>query len=206
MSTASSKKQLDLDRMFFYVVPAVWMRKAWPLLSGQKSVVDSGRMELADLVVRDHEISDEEEEDAHSKKNLVLKELQKRVAVPSSPVRVVHHPHRRPQLRTGLAHAKDFFLLGPSAWQMLKHKFGYDQEIRLKCAFVEQPNGTTLAVILYPADVAAGSAALHQPIPPTGRFGYESLLLKTTRKENVGNVSDDENDAMVRTTMLEKTL
>jgi hypothetical protein len=212
MSIASSKKQVDLDHLFFYVVPAVWMRKAWPLLSGQKASTTIGRMELADLVVRDHEISDEEEEDAHLQKNLVLKELQRAVIVDTTPnvnaVRTVSaghsHGRRPPVLRTGVTHGKDFFLLGPSAWYMIKHKFGYDQEIRLNCAFVEQPNlGTTLAVILHPADVAQGLVAVNQPIPPTGRFGYESLLKKTTtnRKEDVGNVSDDENEnaVMVRT-------
>ena len=211
MNTQSSKKQFDLDRLHFYVVPTKWMQKAWPLLSGKSTQITNvdaavekiGPVEVANLLVLDHQISDEEDETAQKhNKTVVLHELQQKrnfastIEDPSSSS--IQH-HRSPEkLRSHVQHAKDFLLLGPTAWRMVKQKFGYDHKVTCNCEFIETPEGTSLAVILLYDE----NKTLRVPIPPSGRFPYASFLTASAAAESnessariqLGNVSDDETD------------
>lgn len=212
MKVQSSTKTSDLEELSFYVIPGDWMRKAWPFLANPAAVTNNniaadwketaiGRIEIASLLVRDHAISDEEEEERHMQeenKQTVLHELQSSI---DSPLKPQPQPrkqsfskvqrHKKPELRQDLEHGKDFFLLGPSTWKFMKLHFGFDHEVKRSVTFVATPNGKQLVVVVQEA--TAEHPAVYEPIPPSGRFAYESLF-PGLQMEFPGNVSDDEND------------
>ena len=81
-------------------------------------------------------------------------------------------------LRTDLKHGVDYFLLGPSAWLLVKEKFGYDKEIGWPCVY-HSTNESTLSVAIGAIGGASTNQAAHQnfiPIPPAGYFPYQQLL------------------------------
>jgi hypothetical protein len=204
MNTQSSKKQSDLARLRFYVVPAAWMRKAWPVLSGHSVQnngtvnvnwrQDIGQIECKDLVrsAHDHDgngnggspVGQGHGQEEQKRKEL-MSELNKKV--------MNKHRGNNTTLRRGLKHEQDFFLLGSNAWLLIQEKFGSDQAIEKTCVF-----DPTLAVVLHNKEskssqlTANGShngkppqeqlelPAVHIPIPPTGRFRYEQYLDKPT--------------------------
>ena len=115
-------------------------------------------------------------------------------------------------LRHDLQHETDFYLLGPNAWLLIQSKFGNDFEIARSCTFVQQDAGTSLAVIIVVLDQQKQRQQQQQqvvvPIPPTGRFCYESVVALTnqgnsnsnsnnTKGHHPGNVSDDDTDDLV---------
>lgn len=221
LKVQSTKK--DWNRLFYYVVPAEWMRQAWPVLSGlypSKGSVEApiGRIQLHNLIVRDHEVSDEEEvEKMQTTRDLFSgtttqpsrEDSSERLDAQSHRTGVIavvgddqYRPWKKSSLRPNLQHRKDYVLLGPSAWQMVKRRFGCDMEIRRKLTVAGTSDRTTLSVVMEDADLAKGTPALLVEIPPTGRFPYESFFMhqKVANHElpHPGNVSDDDDTDLVR--------
>jgi hypothetical protein len=193
MNTQSSKKQTDLARLKFYVVPAAWMRKAWPVLTAQKVQnsenwrQDIGGIECKDLLVWENSVSSDDEHDANgnngnggktavtakvqqkeqqTRKEMMMSELNKKAAVSKPSEKRPQHQHKA-TLRRELKHEHDFFLLGSNAWFLIKEKFGCDQEIEKECVFDPSSNESPLAVVLHKREsatlVAADSDSLAQP-------------------------------------------
>jgi hypothetical protein len=187
MNTQSSKKQTDLARLKFYVVPAAWMREAWPFLTAQTVHnsdnwrQDIGRIECEDLLVWENAVtSNGDAEDGangngktagiakaqQTRKEMMISELNKKAAVSKSSEKRPQH-QQKPTLRRELKHEQDFFLLGSNAWFLIKEKFGCDQEIERECVFDPTSNESPLAVVLHKSEsstlVAANSNALAQP-------------------------------------------
>lgn len=76
------------------------------------------------------------------------------------------------ELSRKLTHQKDYFLLGMSAWALVKSKFGCDVEIPLTCSLDKDSAGRgEIFVVLHPAQYKI-------LVPSTGRFGYERILDK----------------------------
>ena len=230
LQALNARSSANVADLHYFVVPAFWMHKAWPLLSGKRDDISReqiGPIQSQDLLwgaVSDNE--DEEEttstttataQQQHQQKSLMLHELQKRaknVLIDTSAKPTVtttsreerfarrhdhqHHAKAGTTLHPQKAHLQDFFLLGPSTWLLLKTKFGYDQEVKRKCALVEINGATTLAVVLQ--DKHQGKPAVYEAIPPSGRFGYEAVLDKDLvaageeELQHPGNVSDDDTD------------
>jgi hypothetical protein len=191
MNTQSSKKQTDLARLKFYVVPAAWMRKAWPVLTAQTVQnsdnwrQDIGRIECKDLLVWENAVtSDDDAEDGtngngktvatakvqqkeqQTRKEAMMSELNKKAAVNKPSEKRPQH-QQKATLRRELKHEQDFFLLGSNAWFLIKEKFGCDQEIEKDCVFDPTSNESPLAVVLHkyesPTLVSADSYNLAQP-------------------------------------------
>jgi len=82
------------------------------------------------------------------------------------------------QLKSGLQHEKDFYLVGPKAWDLLEHVFAVDADDAGTCHVLKRPcvflsdSSNQIAVRLYDA---AHEKTL-EIIPPNARFGYESKL------------------------------
>jgi hypothetical protein len=222
-SSSSSSSSFSLLLHYYYVVPCHWMRRAWPLLSGalpdtEQAREQIGPMELGVVVLQQQQqrgssssstvqdpISDEEEEDVtdgrlgRQQRNNNTTTLDR-------------------QARIG----RDFFLVGPNAWLLLHSKFGGCQELPKQCAWVlldeqqQQQTRPQLVVVLH--DANQHEAAVCIPIPPTGRFSYDSVVdddddhaaaakgkpslddQPSRNHINLGNVSDDETDDLVRGT------
>lgn len=193
MNTQSSKKQTDLASLKFYVVPAAWMRKAWPVLTAQTVHnsdnwrQDIGRIECKELLVWENAVSSDDDEDnagendnggktaatakvqqkeQQSRKERLMSELNKKVAVIKPFEKRPMHQHKA-TLRRELKHEQDFFLLGSNAWFLIKEKFGCDQEIEKECVFDPTSNESTLAVVLHKSEsltlAAVDSNGLAQP-------------------------------------------
>ncbi|GAX20611.1 ubiquitin carboxyl-terminal hydrolase 4/11 [Fistulifera solaris] len=203
MKVQASQKASDLEELSFYVVPGDWMRKAWPYLVHPSTAGDTkdpdwkekaiGRIVLADLLVRNHEISDEEDEERHiqeENKQTLLQELQTHSSdSPSKPQQrkmsfSKAQRHTKPELRRDILIWRDFFLVGPSTWKFIKLHFGFDQEVKRPVA----RDGRHLVVILNEAN--DHHPINQEPIPASGRFAYEALVAG----QDVDCVSDDEND------------
>jgi hypothetical protein len=174
MNTQSSKKQTDLARLKFYVVPAAWMFKAWPVLTAQTVPYadnnhwrqDIGKIECRELLQENAVSSDSEEDDMNgnnggngvatakvqqqeqqTRKARLMSELNKKVADKPREKRLAHQP--KATLRRELKHEQDFFLLGSNAWLLIKEKFGCDEEIEKECVFDPTCNDSPLAVVLH---------------------------------------------------------
>jgi len=209
LNVFSSKKESDLADLSFYVVPAAWLRKAWPILTTGRIPEtitggddDSwreqvGQIETGDLIVCDQAAisSDEEEPAPSAPKNMVAAAQPNR-----DPQRRSRSP-KKEMLSRDLVHGKDFFLFGSSSWLLVKEKFGADTEIRRKCVFYNAEN--PLAVEIHPGQCPAGSEPVYIPITPSGRFPYEEALaavdvnkfplaIKANGGHHPGNVSDDD--------------
>jgi hypothetical protein len=190
MNTQSSKNQTDLSRLKFYVVPAAWMRKAWPVLTAQSVQYadnwrqDIGRIECKNLLVWENAVSSDEDDDGdnanggkavtakvqqkqqQTRKERLMSELNKKVAV-NKPFEQRPQHQRKATLHRDLKHEQDFFLLGSNAWFLIKEKFGCDEEIEKECVFDPTSNESRLAVVLHKSEastlVVADSSTLAQP-------------------------------------------
>jgi hypothetical protein len=83
-----------------------------------------------------------------------------------------------------MQYARDYVLLGANAWLLVREKFGYDYELKRPCILLDN-NSIAVEVIKDTVQI---------PIPPTGRFPYETMLKMLAPAERMVNVSDDETD------------
>ena len=119
------------------------------------------------------------------------------------------------KMKPGLVHTKDYFFLGPSAWTLVKEKFGFDEyEICRSCCKAAATTATSSPTAVLPDDdptstisnnnnLGQGSIAIQLlpseattnkrmiEIPPQGRFPYETIIPKFN---NNGN--DDHDDVV----------
>jgi ubiquitin carboxyl-terminal hydrolase 4/11/15 len=162
--SSSTKKNSELQDIFYYVLPASWLIRAWPFLTGSPGVSEDWREEIGsihtdELLEGEKTVSDDEGKQK-------LQDLSSEKA-----------------LRKDITHEKEFFLLGANAWMLVKEKFGVVGELRLNCVFYNADS--PIAVQLRPD--------MFVPIPGSGRFPYEAHVAKApSHKEHPGNVSDDE--------------
>jgi hypothetical protein len=114
------------------------------------------------------------------------------------------------KMKSGLIHTRDYFFLGPSAWMLVKEKFGYDgYEICRCCKKVSsEAGGRGIEIALLQEEknnnndnnnnamstTSSGSISSLEDettrlmsiiIPPSGRFPYEKVISATTdNKDN----------------------
>lgn len=223
LNTQSSKKDTDVNNLFFFVIAANWMRRSWPILFGR--AIDSqlsaswredliGRIVNEDLITLSSSTNVISSEIAgsirssnsyHGVERSGLNELAKKAKTlcqnPLSSdsgielldvhekklVKQQHQCHR--MRRDDIQVNSDYFLVGSNVWLLLKEKFGYDYEVRLRCQFSPQGAESCLeAVVLESEDVKisggniSSTATLTRlpevtiPIPLSGRFPYEEFL------------------------------
>lgn len=162
------------ESLKFYIVPRSWVLKAWPLLTARShdDVKEGwreniGRIQNSELMNVDHEVSSSDEEapieDQHQKR---LEKLHDRMAKNRS----------EGVMKAGLEHMKDYFFLGPSAWMLLKEKFGSDGYELARPCVATGSSQNPLAIQLQPEE-SVGSTAMLINIPPSGRFANEKIML-----------------------------
>jgi ubiquitin carboxyl-terminal hydrolase 4/11/15 len=213
MNAMSSKNTSDF---YFYMVPASWMKKAWPMLTYGSAFnsgllpVDNWRETIGPICCRDLVIPgtigssstppvvlNEEEGNAMQRDQTVDETItagywKQKEVLSVSPASVRNDGSDLSTLRLlpGILHEVDFYFLGPSAWLLTKQKFGHDAEI--KCP-VQIKHHNVLAV-----EIEKDNSVL---IPPTGRFRYEQSLNAQSGfvaiRRFPGNVSDDDSTNMI---------
>ena len=172
MNAMSSPSLLTLDSLKFYIVPKSWFLKAWPLLTakthhninnGWRESI--GRIQNGELLNVEREVSSSEDENATAdRQKKRFEQLHLRM-----------QNNRQRVMKTGLEHTKDYFFIGPSAWLLVKEKFGYDgYELARSCSSSIVNGARTIAIQLL-AEESDGSAT-SITIPPSGRFAYEKIL------------------------------
>ena len=106
--------------------------------------------------------------------------------------------HRRREMRNGsglrpmkrgLVHERDYFVLGPSAWTLVKSKFGDDgYEIARPCVSAKD---NKLAIQLL-REESEGGKPTQIEIPPSGRFAYERVVDGKNSISKTALVPEDE--------------
>ena len=110
------------------------------------------------------------------------------------------------KMKAGLIHTRDYFFLGPSAWMLVKEKFGYDGYEICRCCqkVAREEGGRGIEIALLPEEkndnsdnnnnnamstTSSGSITSLEDdttrltsmiIPPSGRFPYEKVFSATT--------------------------
>jgi len=177
-STLPSSGKIPLD---FYIVPAKWFSKAYPILTARthEGISDTwkediGRisnLELMNMVERESSSDDEE---TNTSPRITVSDLQKK-RFELMHRRIGETQQQQSTMKPGLIHARDFFFLGPGAWALVKEKFDFDG-YELVRPVVLNPQ-STLAIQLLQEESDGDTATLID-IPASGRFPYERITTK----------------------------
>jgi hypothetical protein len=167
------------DSLKFYIVPASWFLKAWPLLTArspdgvQEGWRESvGRIQNAELMNVEREVSSSDDEgdgslNAAERQKKRFEQLHLRMAT----------KRQQSNMKQGMVHKNDYFFLGPSSWMLVKEKFDFDgHELGRSCVSTGSSQNT-LAIKLQPEE-SEDNKPLLIDIPASGRFAYEKVLPK----------------------------
>ena len=188
-----------LESLKFYAVTKSWFVRAWPILTAKPNGLIKlderadfrqtvGKIHNSELVLVDkarQRIFDEKDKD----KVCPTDENSSHVGDPSLSDSNRENPETT-RMKPGLIHARDYFFLGPSAWMIIKEKFGYDgYEISRCCKKVFSQTGQCrIAVALLPGEENTQPLSVGYNedemitrlqstiLPLSGRFPYEKVL------------------------------
>lgn len=186
MNAMSDPTPENLERLTFYVIPASWFVKAWPILSARPDIKSNiplqkehvGRILNAGLVVQMPE-RDDAEEDRKPAATYSSSTGSTKFDQAKANMEMFHHRRRTQKqtttrMRPGLRHAKDYFFVGANVWELVKNKFGYDgyEVRRTSCkatnatvSSTEEEQGT-IAIGLLPGEGAhAVAISANGPLP-----------------------------------------
>ena len=174
MNVMANQSANSLESLKFYVVTSSWFAKAWPILMEKPSNCNN--------VVTDQQYGDNWKEYIGRIYNEEL--VHQRMGDKSSVII---------RMKLGLVHTKDFFLLGPQSWMLVKQKFGYDIELFRCCKKLVSPqNGASqgqIELAFTPEEIENNNNIVPSVvIPPTGRFPYE-MVISVDKIEKVGKMA-----------------
>lgn len=188
MNVQSSKSLVDASNLYFYAIPADWMRRSWPLLHGRFNDVSLGitwREKLVGQIMNASLLEQilQQQPIACQPNAAGVNSLLERTPNPQDPEastieklqsHILHKTNQHAliqkriaaKLRRNAQLNKDYFLVGSNVWLLLKLKFGYDHEIRLRCQFIpvdriakdlesdsfSSPQSSCLAVVVDSSD------------------------------------------------------
>lgn len=200
----SSKTRSSLEALKFYIVSASWFVKAWPLLMAREptSVNEGFREQIGRILNGDllsgveNAVSSSDEEDGDvtddgnnnggpnaDRTKRRFERLHRKMAM----------SRQKFIMRKGLQHKRDFYFLGPSAWMLVKEKFGFDgHEIGRECTFAGDSQNV-VAIKLLTEEVEDNKATLIS-IPLSGRFAYEKVIAKAETGAALDIVSEEDEE------------
>jgi hypothetical protein len=189
VQSQSAKEPLN-----YYIVPATWFSKAYPILIsktsdgiGDRWKEQLGRISNSELMnVVERENSSDDDETGSLNPCNVLEVQKKRFDLMH---RRIRENQRQSIMKPGLVHARDFFFLGPGAWALVKEKFDFDG-YELARPVVPSPQNT-LAIQMMQEE-SEGNTATMICIPPSGRFPYERVTAEASSATASAIVPEDE--------------
>ncbi len=194
MNIMSNQPQSGEELLHFYIVPALWFRKAFPILTARspdgisnnwKETIGSiSNVELVNVVER--EVSSDDDEEA--KPNGISDVQKKRFDLMH---RRISRSRQQSTMRPGLVHKKDYFFLGPCAWMLVKEKFDFDGYELSRPVVPTGTSQNTLAIQLRKEESVGNSITLID-IPVSGRFPYENVVSKSDSLNPSAIVPEDE--------------
>jgi hypothetical protein len=140
LNAISTKSEGDLNALSYYVMPFPWMKMAWDMM-----------------------MMNDQGEDCVSSSRGSKNWREALGQVKLGPLLTLDKTHP-PQLNSQFTYKRDYVLIGPNLWLLLKEKFGSDGEV--KFPVVVDSGGESGLVV-------PTSASDFVPLPATGRFPYE---------------------------------
>ena len=202
-SLPRSRTEEESPSLRFYIVPALWFKKAFPILTSRSpnGISDNwkehiGRIANAELMnVVEREVSSDDEGDSGDffpKASGVSVNQKKRFELMHR--RIVQN-RQQSTMKHGLVHKKDYFFLGPSAWMLIKEKFDFDG-YELSRPVVSAPNTRNTIAVQLRDEESDGYLSAYIRIPASGRFAYEKVMARLDSNSSLSAiVPDDDDDA-----------
>lgn len=198
MNAMSGQARSESDPLSFYIVPASWFVKAFPILMARSpdGILDNwkeniGRISNVELInVTGREVSSDDDEIV--KPGAVSDVQKKRFELLH---RKIVQNRQQSTMKHGLVHKKDFFFLGPSAWMLVKEKFDFDG-YELSRPVVPTPNTRNTIAIQLRDEESEGYVSSLISIPLSGRFAYEKVISRLDSSNNsLSAIVPDDEDA-----------
>ena len=191
----SGPSRLGADPLNFYIVPASWFVKAFPILTARSpnGISDNwreqiGRIANVELInVTGREVSSDDDE--VGKAGGVSDVQKKRFELMH---RKIVQNRQQSTMKNGLVHKKDYFFLGPSAWMLVKEKFDFDG-YELSRPVISAPNTRNTIAIQLREEESEGFASTIR-IPASGRFAYEKTMTKLDSNTSLSAIVPDDDD------------
>lgn len=208
----STKYPQDVDKMYYFMVPTTWIRRAWPLLSGQTNaptVEQVGRIPVSELcegsVTQGQlPVSEDEGEKEENKQETTAASASQPASQENPPLRTADVETQKSRMLLELstkttatpATASNGRNGSNSLRSNLRHGADYcvlgpNTWTMVKRRFgsdmiLKRPirrDDRTLSIVIGPQE--------NLQIPPEGHFGYGNLFCNNAP---VGNVSDDDDE------------
>ncbi len=206
MTAMANQTPKALEDLKFYVVTKSWFVRAWPILTmkpnddldetiiGDDLTVHIGRIQNSELVLDPKsQGSTEEKEEADDEANPADGHGNPQEYDIDQSKQNISEYYRRisenPTMKKGLVHTKDYFFLGPSAWMLVKEKFGFDgYEISRCCKKVDGQGRIEIALLEgEKANESTTNNLESTVVPLSGRFQYEKVFSSNNKNNNNNN-------------------
>mmetsp|Transcript_11044 Transcript_11044/g.28008 ORF Transcript_11044/g.28008 Transcript_11044/m.28008 type:complete len:263 (+) Transcript_11044:71-859(+) len=203
MTAMANQTPKALEDLKFYVVTKSWFVRAWPILTmkpnddldetiiGDDLTVHIGRIQNSELVLDPKsQGSTEEKEEADDEANPADGHGNPQEYDIDQSKQNISEYYRRisenPTMKKGLVHTKDYFFLGPSAWMLVKEKFGFDgYEISRCCKKVDGQGRIEIALLEgEKANESTTNNLESTVVPLSGRFQYEKVFSSNNKNNN----------------------
>jgi hypothetical protein len=199
MNVMADQTPASLESLKFYIVPASWFLKAFPMLTVRSPDVvqegwrnQVGRIQNSDLMNVEREVSSSDDEDSsgnnteRQKKRFELLHLR------------MSRNREQSTMKQGLVHEQDYFFLGPSTWMLVKEKFGFDGYELVRSCVSTGTNQNALAIQLQ-AEESEDNKPMLIDVPASGRFAYEKVVPKEDSNKSAIVPEEDDGINEVRT-------
>ncbi len=211
MTVMTNQTPEALESLKFYAVTKSWFLRAWPLLTAkQNDTLDDtaigddlrehiGKIQNSELILDDFKASptsvDEKGVGPSADASSSGESNPQEYDIDQSKQNITEYYRRisknsdTTKMRPGLVHTKDYFFLGPSAWLLVKEKFGFDGYEISRCCRKAAIGQGRIEIALLPGEESnenSGEAnrnlmsnnLVSTAVPLSGRFPYEKVFEK----------------------------
>ena len=233
MNAMTSENESALKSLKFYVVAKSWFVRAWPILTAKPNEpVDNyigenlkeyvGKIQNSEIVLidakceasaiekdeesvpfSDQNVSMNDTSDGDNGRNSTLYHVNKSKQSITEYHRRISADSETIRIQPGLIHTRDYFFLGPSAWMLVKEKFGYDGYEICRCC--KKISSGRIQIDLLPGEATTSSTVMNSVegeninllpstiVPLSGRFPYEKVLSTNNNATGRFNVISQRN-------------
>ena len=239
MTAMTNQTPEALESLKFYVVTKSWFLRAWPLLTAKQNdtlddtaigddlTVHIGKIQNSELILDDSKASPTDVEDkgvgpavgvnSNGESNPQEYDIDQSKQNISEYYRRISKNSETTKMRPGLVHTKDYFFLGPSAWLLVKEKFGFDGYEISRCCRKAAIGQGRIEVALLPGEESNGNSSeanqtltsnnlISTAVPLSGRFPYEKVFKKDSNTVAFADTIRDRKAAFLNEVSLKDNL